>query len=52
MEPDNAKIKNLDGIRLNPSDDYQLHVFLMKIAKQITDEEFNEIKFYCSGTYV
>ncbi|XP_076110133.1 uncharacterized protein LOC143078942 [Mytilus galloprovincialis] len=49
MEPDNAKIKNLDGIRLNPSDDYQLHVFLMKIAKQITDEEFNEIKFYCSG---
>lgn len=49
MEPHNAKIKNLDGIRLNPSDDYQLHVFLMKIARQITDEEFNEIKFYCSG---
>ncbi|XP_063442857.1 uncharacterized protein LOC134723150 isoform X2 [Mytilus trossulus] len=49
MEPDKTKSKTLDGIRLNPSDDYQLNVFLMQIAKQITDEEFNEIKFYCSG---
>lgn len=49
MEPDKSKSRKLEGIRLNPSDDYQLHVFLMKIARQITDEEFNEIKFYCSG---
>ncbi|CAC5408621.1 unnamed protein product [Mytilus coruscus] len=49
MEPDKSKSRKLEGIRLNPSDDYQLHVFLMKIARQITDEEFKEIKFYCSG---
>lgn len=35
--------------RVIPCDDFSLNVFLDNIANEITDEEVERLKFFCSG---
>lgn len=42
---------DLDFEDIVPSDDWELNVLLLEIAKQLDENEFQKVKFLCTGEH-